>query len=166
MARRPRGPSSRARPFSAPAGLVPQDKTRVKPASPEKCPSLRILQTDCCLDDVTLRARYRHPPSHALLAFRLQAPLGSAEVTTVAESLEEALSVLQAGGAEARCQVLDTSLIVALASPSVAQLWACVTEGILEGEAGVGSAASLMNQVVTIASAVASAIFTSAALEL
>lgn len=101
-----------------------------------------------------------------LLAFRLQAPLGPAEVTTVAESLEEALSVLQAGGAEARSQLLDTSLIVALASPSAAQLWACVTEAILEGEAGVGNAASLMNQVVTTASAVASAIFTSAALEL
>ena len=89
-----------------------------------------------------------------------------AEVTTVAESLEEALSVLQASGAEARCQLLDTSLIVALASPSAAQLWACVTEAILEGQAGVESAASILNQVVTIASPAASAIFTLAALEL
>ena len=161
-----RGASPRARPFSAPVGLVRHDKIRVKPASIEKSPSLSKLQKYCCRDDVTLRARYRHPPSHALLAFRLQAPLGSAEVTTVAESLEEALSVLQASGAEARCQVLDTSLIVALASPSVAQLWACVTEAILEGQAGVESAASILNQVVTIASPAASAIFTLAALEL
>ena len=42
--------------------------------------------------------------------------------------LDDGLSVLQAGGAAARSALLTSNVLVALATPSGAQLWACVTE--------------------------------------
>ena len=51
-----------------------------------------------------------------------------ATAADAAACLDDGLSVLQAGGARARSTLLATNVLVELASPSGAQLWACIAE--------------------------------------
>ena len=54
--------------------------------------------------------------------------LDATERAALLTGLDDGLSVLQAGGAHARAQLLATNVLIALATPSGAQLWACIAE--------------------------------------
>ena len=68
--------------------------------------------------------------AEALVATRLDRPdgLDATERAALLTGLDDGLSVLQAGGAHARSTLLGSNVLVALASPSGAQLWACIAE--------------------------------------
>lgn len=71
----------------------------------------------------------------------------------------EGLSILQAGGADARRQLLAGGMLTALAHPGAAQLWASALEAA-EGE--VQSVETLCIAVTEGCSAIAAVLFTSA----
>ena len=91
-----------------------------------------------------------------LVATRLRRGLEEEERTALRDALDEGLSVLQAGGAEVRQQLLTAQSTVALASPGAAQLWACCLEAS-EGE--VASVASLSAAISAACSAIAGVLF-------
>ena len=96
-----------------------------------------------------------------LLEARLSRRLGDAEAQRLDAALGEALSVLQAGGDDARQQLLaSTTMATALLNPGAAMLWACVIETVTEGDAS--SAAAFATSVVAAASSIAGALFASA----
>jgi hypothetical protein len=66
----------------------------------------------------------------ALVAMRLGRDdgLDATERAALLRGLDDGLSVLQAGGGEARSTLLGSNVLVALTAPSGAQLWACITE--------------------------------------
>lgn len=95
-----------------------------------------------------------------LLEARLMRPLVDSEALRLEEALGEALSVLQAGGADARQQLLSsTDLATALLNPGASMLWACVTEAATEGDAS--SAVAFGTTLVAAASTIAGALFAS-----
>ena len=79
--------------------------------------------------------------------------------TTLDTALEEALSVLQAGGAEARRQLLDADALHALATPSAAFLWATSLEAT---EDTVSSVSTMATAIVKSCSDIAAVLFASA----
>ena len=97
-----------------------------------------------------------------LLEARLSRRLLEAEAQRLDEALGEALSVLQAGGAEARQQLLTSlDMATALLEPGAAMLWACVTETATT-EASASSVAAFTAALEGAASTVAGALFASA----
>ena len=91
---------------------------------------------------------------------RLARRLVAAEAQRLDEALGEALSVLQAGGDDARQQLLTTTtMATALLDPGASMLWACVTETATEG--GVASAAAFATALTAAASTIAGALFAS-----
>ena len=78
---------------------------------------------------------------------------------TLDTALEEALSVLQAGGAEARRQLLDADALHALATPSAAFLWATSLEAT---EDTVSSVSTMATAIVKSCSDIAAVLFESA----
>lgn len=91
-----------------------------------------------------------------LVVARLGRPLLLAETATIQASLDEGLSVLQAGGAAARQQLLNSRALDALANPGAAQLWACWLEA---AESGVESVESLAAAAVAGCSSIAAVLF-------
>jgi len=64
-----------------------------------------------------------------LVAMRLRRDgLDASERAALLTGLDDGLSVLQAGGADARSTLLASNVLVALATAAGAQLWACVAE--------------------------------------
>ena len=94
-----------------------------------------------------------------LVEAQLRRPLAPSERGAVAEALEEGLSVLQAGGADARRSLLSSSMLAALVRPPAAHLWAAVLES---GERGVPSLEALTAAIVDACSNVAAMLFASA----
>ena len=64
---------------------------------------------------------------------RLRRALEPAERAAIGAALEEGLSILQAGDAEARRALLSSCILGALVHPGAAQLWASALEAA-EGE--------------------------------
>ena len=94
-----------------------------------------------------------------LVAAQLARPLDQTERNTIASAMEEALSVLLAGGAETRRQLLAEPMLNALAMAGMAQLWASCLEA---ADGGVVSVDVLAREVVDSVTAVSAAIFTAA----
>ena len=69
--------------------------------------------------------------------------------------------MLQAGGSDARQQLLAADTATALLNPGAAMLWACIAETANEGRA-VSSVAAFGSAVVATASTIAGALFASA----
>ena len=86
--------------------------------------------------------------------------LGAGESAALRQALDEGLSVLQAGGSDARQQLLAADATVALASPGAAQLWACCLEACEEGE--VASVEALATAITSGCAAVAGLLFANA----
>ena len=95
-----------------------------------------------------------------LVAIRVRHPLSPDEAATIAAALDEGLSVLQAGGAAARQQLLAMNLGDALATQGGAWLWANTLEATATNPPVV---ATLATAIVEGASAVAAMIFAQAA---
>ena len=85
--------------------------------------------------------------------------LTDSERTTLIQALEEGLSVLQAGGVDTRRELLQSNVLVALAKPPAAHLWACALEA---AERELQSMALLANTIVDACSNVAAMLFASA----
>ena len=98
--------------------------------------------------------------ARTLLEARLGRRLSASEGQRVEEALAEALSVLQAGGAEARRRLLSTSMATAMLNPGVAMTWGCVVETISDGDAS--SIGAFSSALVATASTIAGALFASA----
>ena len=92
----------------------------------------------------------------ALLGSRIGRPLTPPELGNLEAALEQALSILQAGGAAAQRQLLATGVLAALIDPGAAQLWASTLEAAESGTADVGTIAQA---IVDSCSAVSSALF-------
>ena len=97
--------------------------------------------------------------AHRLIAASLRRPLRPDEAAAMDEALDEALSVLQAGDAAARRQLLATNALAALTTPSAAFLWASCVEAT---EGTVASVAALQASVVKTCSEIAAVLFASA----
>ena len=95
-----------------------------------------------------------------LVALRVRRPLSTDEAATITAALDEGLSVLQAGGAGARQQLLAMNLGDALATQGGAWLWATTLEATATNPPVV---ATLATAIVEGASAVAAMIFAQAA---
>ena len=96
---------------------------------------------------------------HRLVQASLRRALQPDEAANLEGALDEALSVLQAGGVEARRQLLDANAPVALATPSAAFLWASSVEA---SESGTPSVAVLAAAIVKSCSEIAAVLFASA----
>ena len=114
-----------------------------------------VVVPDAIDPTLTLSANARR-----LLEARLSRRLEASEAQRLDEALAEALSVLQAGGDDARQQLLATEMATAMLNPGAAMLWACVTETATEG--GVSSSAAYATALVAAASTIAGALFASA----
>ena len=99
----------------------------------------------------------------ALVAMRLgrHDGLDATERAALLRGLDDGLSVLQAGGAHARSTLLATNVLVALATPSGAQLWACIAEAADAQPTIVGAMASAIER---CCSTMAGALFASSLL--
>ena len=95
-----------------------------------------------------------------LLEARLSQRIAVSEAQRLDEALGEALSVLQAGGNDARRRLLTTDMATAMLSPGASMLWACVTDAAFEGD--VSSVEAFGTTLVTAASTIAGAQFASA----
>ena len=95
-----------------------------------------------------------------LVALRLRRALQADEQTALASALEVGLSVLHAGTAEARRQLLAASAVVALSNAGAAQLWACSLEACGDGE--VASVAALAVEITTHCGTISSALLAAA----
>ena len=76
------------------------------------------------------------------------------------DALAEAMSVLQAGGDDARKQALATSMAQALLSPAAAQVWASAVEA---ADAPIASPSAFFRALLGSVSAIAGVLFASAA---
>ena len=96
-----------------------------------------------------------------VLEARLSQRLSDAEARRVDEALAEAISVLQAGNADAQRRLLTTeSMAAALLQPSVAMLWASIAESAEHGGTSVAAfCAAVTNTTATIAGALFAASF-------
>ena len=93
---------------------------------------------------------------------RLEKHLSVAQVAALDRALDEALSLLQAGGNEARAALLASPAAAGLAVPAGAQLWATALEGISQSNATTATA--LIQSIVETTVVVTSALFASAAM--
>ena len=95
-----------------------------------------------------------------LVELRLQHPLSSDDVATLASALDEALSLLQSGGSNERRQLITSaSFTAAMATSGAAQLWACCMEVV---ERSVIDVAATAQAVVAACSAIAAMLFSTA----
>jgi hypothetical protein len=94
-----------------------------------------------------------------LVAMRLRHDgLDAVERAVLLTGLDDGLSVLQAGGADARSALLTSNVLVALAVPAGALLWACVTEA---AEGQPASVATMAAAIERCCSTMAGALFAS-----
>ena len=84
--------------------------------------------------------------------------LEASERGALLTGLDEGLSVLQAGGADARSTLLTSNVLLALANPAGAQLWACITEA---AEGQPTSVQSMATAIERAASTMAGLLFAS-----
>jgi len=97
--------------------------------------------------------------AEALVAMRLRHDgLDASERAALLTGLDDGLSVLQAGGAEARSTLLASNILVALATPAGAQLWACTAEA---AEGQPQSVESMATAIERCCSTMAGALFAS-----
>ena len=101
--------------------------------------------------------------AEALVAMRLGRAdgLDATERAALLRGLDDGLSVLQAGGADTRAQLLASNVLVALVTPSGAQLWACAAEA---AEGQPTSVESLAGAIERCCSTMAGALFASSLL--
>jgi hypothetical protein len=85
----------------------------------------------------------RFAPPSAFAVLRL------ADLALRTAFVDDGLSVLQAGGGDARATLLASNVLVALATPSGAQLWACVTEATDGQPTTAGAMASAIERCCT-----------------
>ena len=137
--------SGRSTPPAPPLPMPPA------PPLPSPLPAQQAFAIDASRSLVANAAR--------LIEARLQRPLAQSEGDELERALEEGLSVLQAGGAEARRSLLRSSVLVALTRPPAAQLWAAVLEA---SERDVPSLAALTAAIVDACSNLAAMLFASA----
>jgi len=97
---------------------------------------------------------------HRLIGMRMRRPLDESESARINAAFDEGLSLLHTGGAQERHRLLSANVLVALASPGPAQLWACIVDAA-ESEAKSGASA-LAAAIVFRCGAIASNVFTSA----
>lgn len=107
-------------------------------------PSLQIpaLQVPAPLPFVIDAAQTLAANVVRLVAVRLARPLLQSEIATIDSSLDEGLSVLQAGGAATRQQLLNSNVLIALANPGAAQVWSCWLEAVDSGVMSVDALAT------------------------
>ena len=98
-----------------------------------------------------------------LIASSMHRQLDPAEATAIDAALEEALSLLQAGGAAQRRALVATNVLIALTTAAAAQLWACAVDA---AESAATSAEAFGSAVIDGCSALAVVLFTTAALGL
>ena len=98
---------------------------------------------------------------HRLVASSMHRQLTATEAAALDAALEEALSLLQAGGAAHRRALVATNVLVALTTAAAAQLWACAVDAF---ESAATSADAFGSAVIDGCSAVAVVLFTTAAL--
>ena len=94
-----------------------------------------------------------------LAELRLRRGLDPAERAAIGAALEEGLSILQAGNAEARRALLADCILAALAHPGAAQLWASALEAA-EGE--LESVEALAAAITSGCASIAGVLFASA----
>lgn len=142
--------SSRSTPPPLPAPIAP-----IVPPIPLPATAVEPFAIDATLSLSTNARR--------LITASLRRPLRPDEAAAMDDALDEALSVLQAGDAAARRQLLDTNALAALTTPSAAFLWASCVEAT---EGAVASVAALAAAVVKMCSEIAAVLFASAAMGL
>ena len=100
--------------------------------------------------------------AEALVAMRMgKDGLDAMERAALLAGLDDGLSVLQAGSAHARSTLLASNVLLALATPSGAQLWACIAEAADAQPTIVGAMASAIER---CCSTMAGALFASSLL--
>ena len=98
--------------------------------------------------------------ARAVMEARLGRLLSASDRQRLEEALAEALSVLQAGGEDARRKLLAEPMAAVLLTPGAAMVWACVVETVTEADAS--SVSTLLSQLVATASSIAGTLFASA----
>lgn len=132
---------------------VPQPPPSAQPPPPVPIPVAAV--EPFALDGaVTLRASVER-----LVRSSLRRPLAEAESAELASSLEQSLSLLQAGGAEAQRRLLETPLLTALVQPSASFLIGMSAEA---AESGIETVREYGERVVAGCSAIAGALFSAA----
>ena len=132
---------------------VPQPAPPAQPPPPVPIPVAAV--EPFALDGaVTLRASVER-----LVRSSLRRPLAEAESAELASSLEQSLSLLQAGGAEAQRRLLETPLLTALVQPSASFLIGMSAEA---AESGIETVREYGERVVAGCSAIAGALFSAA----
>ena len=106
------------------------------------------MLTDCHVAASPRRAHHTITPSHH--DFEGRSP--------TREGLDEGLSVLQAGGADARSTLLTSNVLIALTTPAGAQLWVCIAEA---AEGQPSSVEAMANAIERCCSTMAGALFAS-----
>ena len=94
-----------------------------------------------------------------LISSSLNRQLDATEAAAIDAAIEEALSLLQAGGADQRRALVATNVLVALTSAPAAQLWACAVDAAENAATSTDAFASAM---IDGCSAVAAVLFTTA----
>ena len=94
-----------------------------------------------------------------LVSSSLNRPLDATEAAAIDAAIEEALSLLQAGGADQRRALVATNVLVALTSAPAAQLWACAVDAAENAATSFDAFATAM---IDGCSAVAAVLFTTA----
>ena len=94
-----------------------------------------------------------------LISSSLNRQLDATEAAAIDAAIEEALSLLQAGGADQRRALVATNVLVALTSAPAAQLWACAVDASENAATSVDAFATAM---IDGCSAVAAVLFTTA----
>ena len=97
---------------------------------------------------------------HRLVASSMRRQLDPTEAAALDAALDEALSLLQAGGGAQRRALVATNVLAALANAAAAQLWACAVDA---AESAATSAEAFGSAVIDGCSAVAVVLFTTAA---
>ena len=149
---------------SASSTPVPQPQ---QPQQPQQPPSLPLPQPPPPLVPVPAPVQPQQPFSidasqsllaniRALLGSRLGRPLTPPELASLESALEQALGILQAGGAAAQRQLLATGILAAMLDPGAAQLWASTLEA---AESGSTDVAAIAQAIVDSCSAVSAALF-------
>ena len=91
---------------------------------------------------------------HRRLAARWGRPPTPDDIELIATAMDESLSVLEVGDAEARRRLVDGPLMAALANAAAAQLWACALEALGRELASASEVANALRSASTATAAV------------
>ena len=152
--------SDRSTPPPVPLPLPPPLQPPSQPPQPIVVPAAPVAPDEpfALLPTASLVAN-----AETLVAMRLRHDgLDAVERAVLLTGLNDGLSVLQAGGADARSALLASNVLVALAVPAGALLWACVAEA---AEGQPASVATMAAAIERCCSTMAGALFASQLLE-